>query len=125
MKKIISAICVAVLIINTSAFAGHIYSYEENVPISKSISLTKVKKFYSDRNISYSVIKADLSDPDTGLKLLTPEKGIDKLDTVTNLAKTDENIVAALNADFFSWHQGNNAFSMGMEIVDGKDYLSE
>lgn len=120
MKKFISALCTIAILINTSAFAGHIYTYSETVPISKSINLTKVNKFYSDYNIQYSVIKADLTDPDTSLKLLTPEKGIDKLDTVPNLAKTDENVVGAINADFFSWYKGSDAFSLGMEIKDGK-----
>ena len=120
MKKFISALCIITFLINTSAFAGHIYTYSESVPVSKSISLTKVNKFYSDYNIQYSVIKADLNDENTSVKLLTPEKGIDKLDTVPNLAKTEENVVGAINADFFSWYEGSDAFSLGMEIKDGK-----
>lgn len=120
MKKFFSALCIITFLINTSAFAGHIYTYSEEVPISKSVTLTKVNKFYSDYNIQYSVIKADLTDADTSLKLLTPEKGIDKLDTVQNLAKTEENVVGAINADFFSWYKGSDAFSLGMEIKDGK-----
>ncbi len=120
MKKFISILFLITFLFNTSAYAGHIYTYTESVPISKSITLTKVNKFYSDYNIQYSVIKADLKDPDTSIKLLTPEKGVDKLDTVQNLAKTEENVVGAMNADFFSWYKGSDAFSLGIEIKDGE-----
>ena len=118
MKKIF--ILILLLIITSNVYAGHIYSYEEVIPISKSITLTNVKSFYSDRNISYSYIKADLTDENTSLKLLTPQNGIDTFDTVLNLSKTEEDVVAALNADFFSNYSGGKGFSLGIEIKDGE-----
>lgn len=107
------------LSVYTIVHADSIHKYEESIPISDSITLTKVDEFYSDHNISYSYIKADLTNPNTSLKLLTSENGSDALDTVSNLAATNESTVAAMNADFFSWYSGNKGFSLGIEIKDG------
>lgn len=118
MKKIfLVLICVCILC--NSVYASPIHSYEEIIPITDSITLTKVSSFYADKNIGYSYIKADLTDKNTKLKLLKSEKGTDILDTVSNLAKTDENVVAALNADFFST-VGSKGLALGIEIDDGK-----
>ena len=118
MKKTIS-ILISILMLCNIVKASPIHSYEEIIPISDSITLTKVSSFYADKNISYSYIKADLTDENTKLKLLKSEKGTDVLDTVSNLALTDENTVAALNADFFST-VGSKGLALGIEIYDEK-----
>ncbi len=104
----------------TNVYADPIYSYETTTPISDSVTLTRVEQLYSDRNISYSYIKADLSDENTSVKLLKSDKGSDVLDTVSNLASTDSDTVAAVNADFFSVFQSGKGFSLGIEMQDGK-----
>lgn len=119
MKKIISII-LALLLLCSSICAAEVFSFTESIPIAEGITLTKVKSFYSDHNISYSYIKADLSNPNVGLKLLTPYSGADKLDTVGNIAVSYPGTVAAMNADFFSTVSGNKALSLGIEIQDGK-----
>lgn len=118
MKKIIS-ILLALLLLCTAVCAAEVFSFTESIPIADGITLTKVKSFYSDHNISYSYIKADLSNPNVALKLLTPYSGADKLDTVGNLAVSYPGTVAALNADFFSTVSGSKALSLGIEIQDG------
>ncbi len=120
MKKFISffvLICFVFSAVNISAMPIH--KYEEVIPISKSITLTKVREFYAGHNISYSHIKADLNDENVSLKLLKSDKGADILETVPNLAKGESGIVAAMNADFFSVHSGNKGFSLGIEIQNG------
>ncbi|MBQ4527691.1 MAG: phosphodiester glycosidase family protein [Clostridia bacterium] len=120
MKKLIITILICVMTIPcTELYASPIHSYKETINITDSITLTKVSEFYGDHRISYSVIKADLSDNSNSLKLLTPQNGIDTFATVENLAQTEENTVAALNGDFFSY-QGSKGFSLGIEIKDGK-----
>ncbi|MBQ7040323.1 MAG: hypothetical protein IJN39_07115, partial [Clostridia bacterium] len=114
MKKAL-LILLSILLVSNTVYASPIYSYEEIIPITDSITLTKVSSFYADKNISYSYIKADLTDENTGFKLLKSEKGTDVLDTVSNLAATEENTVAALNADFFST-VGTNGLALGVEI---------
>ncbi len=123
MKKTLICILSAIAAISSAVCfhvnAEPIYTYREDIPISDSITLTKIEEFHSDHNLSYSYIKADLTDENTSLKLLTSNKGTDILDTVQNLAGTDENAVAALNADFFSLFSGNKGFSLGIQIEDG------
>jgi len=121
MKKLLCFILALIIVIPIiPAFASPVYKSEEIIPISKSITLTKVKEFYSDHNISYSYIKADLSDKNTNLKLLKSKDGVDKLETVGTLAQTQSNTVAAMNGDFFSVYSGTKGFSLGIEIDDGK-----
>ncbi len=122
MKKI-AALIILLCTFGASAVianAAPIYTYSEDIPISDSIMLTKVEEFYSDHNLSYSYIKADLSDENTTMKLLTSNQGTDVLDTVANLASTEENVVAALNADFFSTAPNGKAFALGIQIEDNK-----
>ncbi|MBQ4630991.1 MAG: phosphodiester glycosidase family protein [Clostridia bacterium] len=121
MKRIIVLLLIFVLCIPCiSIYSAPIYSYEDTVPIARGITLTRVKDFYADHLLTYSVIKADLSDGANSLKLLTPEGGIDTFATVANLAKTEKDTVAALNADFFSLYKGSKGFSLGIEIKDGE-----
>lgn len=99
--------------------ATPLYKYENTVPISNAVSLTTVKEFYSDKNMSYSYIKADISDENTDLELLKSKSGVDVLEKVSTLASTDSDVVGAVNGDFFSWYSGNSGFPLGIEIKDG------
>ncbi len=120
MKKILSGILLGAMLfssINISALPLH--KYEEVIPISKSITLTKVREFYAGHNISYSHIKADLNDKNISLNLLKSQNGADILETVPTLASTEADTVAAMNADFFSVHSGSKGFSLGIEVQDG------
>lgn len=117
MKKFILFLFMFSLI-PLSVLAAPLYSSREDIPIADGITLTKVREFYADHNISYSVIRADLSRPDVGLCLLTPDSGIDSLATVSSLGATEGDTVAAMNADFFS-AVGSRALSLGIEVKDG------
>lgn len=119
MKKLL-ALIMTFMAVCPVGYARGIYSYEEKIPISDSITLTKVQEFYSDYNVSYSYIEADLTDENTSLKLLTSQKGTDILETVDSLAAYEETAVAALNADFFSIFSGVKGFALGIEISDGE-----
>ena len=119
MKRILFFISIC-LLLAVFVQASPIYKYESTVPITDSVSLTNVKEFHADYNISYSYIKADLGDEHIGLDILKSEEGPDVLDTVQNLALTNENTVAAVNADFFSVYSGNKGFSLGIEIKDAE-----
>ena len=118
MKKAVSLITTICLLL-CHISANEIYTYKENIPIASGITLTKVESFYSDHNISYSYITADLNDENIGLTLLKSGKGMDYSDTNNALTKTEEDVVASLNADFFS-HVGSKTIALGIEIKDGK-----
>lgn len=120
MKKLMAILLILILTLpGINIYSAPIYNMEETVILSDGVTLTRVKCFYADHNLTYSVIKADLSNSSTSLKLLTPSGGIDTFATVENLAKTDENTIGALNADFFSIYKGSKGFSLGIEIKDG------
>lgn len=119
MKKL-SAFLVALTFLFSGIFASEIYKTEEVIAIADGITLTKVRSFHSDHNLSYSYIKADLNNENVGLRLLTPYTGTDSLDTVGNIASSYPGTVAAMNADFFSTVKSGKALSLGIEIQDGK-----
>ena len=119
MKKWVLVICFLYTLFCVPIMAAPIYSKQEVIPVAEGVNLTKVERFYSDHNLTYSYITADLSEEHLDLKLLTPETGIDTLDTVASIAGATENTVAAMNADFFSVYSGNTGFSLGIEIQDG------
>lgn len=120
MKKLFSFIFVAVVLTAVCFSAEPIFKYETEEKLSETTLLTNVREFYPDYNISYSYIKMDLADERVKLKLLKSNEGIDILSKVGELAESDENTVAALNADFFSVYSGKKGFSLGMEKIDGK-----
>ena len=119
MKKI-TAFLSAVFLLCMNIYASEIFTTTETFTIADGITLTNVKSFYSDHNLTYSYIKADLSNENVGLRLLTPQSGPDTLDTVGNIAAANPDTVAAMNADFFSTVSGGKALSLGIEIKNGE-----
>lgn len=116
-----SLLCISLtFLLTTSVYADSIYTYKETTDIASGVYLTKVNEFYSDKNISYTIIEADLKNENISFNLLKSKNGIDTFDTVSNLAKTEENTVAAVNADFFSAHKNGRGFSLGLELKEGK-----
>lgn len=117
-KVLIGLIFCALVFAAPLANAESFYKSEEVINIAPGITLTKVREDYSGYELTYSYITADFSDKNIGLTLLKSEKGINERETVMNLAKTEENVVAAINADFFAL--ATDSFSQGIEYKDGK-----
>ncbi len=101
-----------------SAVAKEIYKVVNTEDIAPGVTLTRVNAFYSGYDLTYSYITADLTNSGVGLSLLKSSKGINERETVENLAKTEDNIIAAINADFFA--MSNNSYSQGIEYKDSK-----
>ncbi len=118
MKKILSLLFALSLLFST-VYANEIYSYKEAIPVSEGITLYKVEEFHSTHNLTYSYIEADLSNENIGLTLLKSQRGMDYSETNAALALSEENVVASLNADFFS-HVDDKTIALGIEIKDGK-----
>ena len=119
MKKIISLI-LTILIATSTVSAAPIYEYKNEETIYNGITHIAYNRLYSDKNVKFDVIRADLNKSHLKLELLKSTEGTDILDNVKNLAKTNENTVVASNADFFSVYKGNKGFSLGLEIKDKK-----
>lgn len=121
MKKQKLALC---FVLAFSLFCGNaraegIYSYTTKTQMTKGVTLTNIKRFYADYSLNINVIEADLKEAHLSLDLLKNSNGCDKTDTVLSLAKGEEGVVAAANADFFSYYKGSQYFSLGIEIKDG------
>lgn len=121
MKKVLLGFILGVLLIfgGINVFADDaIYEQKKEETIAPGVTLTRVNAFYSGYNLTYSYVTADLTQESCDLTLLKSNDGINVRDTVANLAKTEKNVVAAINADFFSMTQ--NSFSQGIEYKNGK-----
>ncbi len=120
MKKIIAALCAAVFLISSGAAAEGIYSYATETKMPGSAKLRNIRRFYGDYALNINCVEADLKNESLSLSLLKNPSGCDKVDLMDNLAKTVPGVVAATNADFFSYYSGSQNFSLGIEVKDGK-----
>ena len=89
MKKFIAVILI-LMMTPFAALAQEIYKDTTTTQITKGVTLTTVRKFYGSYSLNINSIEADLTNKDLSLELLKNEKGIDKTDTVLNLAKKDK-----------------------------------
>lgn len=120
-RKIFAIMISAVLMVQCMGISVYARAVSENKTvqtIAPGVTLTRVDAFYSGYDLTYSYITADLSSEKVELSLLKSKKGINERDTVINLAKTEENVVAATNCDFFA--MSSNSYSQGLEFKDGK-----
>lgn len=120
MKKIIAALCAAVFLISSGASAEGIYSYTTETKMPGGAKLRNIRRFYGDYALNINCVEADLKNEGLSLSLLKNPSGCDKVDLMDNLAKTVPGVVAATNADFFSYYSGSQNFSLGIEVKDGK-----
>lgn len=119
MKRIISLLLVF-LIIGTTVFAAPLYSEENEEILTKGVTLKTFRRFYGDYALGINVVTADLTNKDLGFELLKHSGGSDKTATVMDMAKGEENLVAAINGDFFSNYKDGQSFSLGIEIRNGE-----
>ena len=120
MKKIIAALCAAVFLISSGADAEGIYSYATETKMPGGAKLRNIRRFYGDYALNINCVEADLKNESLSLSLLKNPSGCDKVDLMDNLAKTVPGVVAATNADFFSYYSVSQNFSLGIEVKDGK-----
>ncbi len=120
MKKILSLLIAFMLFSSLSAMAAPLYTTSSEEIITDGVTLKNEQRFYGDYALNISLVTADLKNKNLGFELLKHSGGSDKTSTVMNLAKGEENILAAINGDFFSAYKGDQNFSLGIEIKDGE-----
>lgn len=120
MKKIISLLVALTIFSSFHAAAAPLYSKTSEEIITDGVMLKNVQRFYGNYALNISLVTADLKNKNLSFELLKNSGGSDKTDTVMNLAKGEENTVAAINGDFFSHYKGNQSFSLGIEIKDSE-----
>ena len=99
--------------------ANEILSDTKTETILRGVTRTDASVHMGSYRLAYHYITADLTEPHLKLELLKSSRGVDVLETVSQLAATEPDTVAAMNADFFSRFSGGLGFSLGAEIKDG------
>ncbi len=119
-KRIISLILILVFIFAITANAS-IYEEKTVTTLTKGVTLTHLKQFTVNGWQNINVIEADLNEEYITLDVLTPKDGIDSLENVKAMAQNN-NTVAAINSDFFSWSgsTGKQGSSIGTLIKNSK-----
>lgn len=119
MKRIISLFLIFVMI-SMCANAQALYWREKEEIVTGGIKLKNIQRFYGDYALNINCITVDLKNKNLSLELLKHSDGIDKTQTVMDFAKNEEDVVVAMNADFFSAYKNDQNFSLGIEVKDGK-----
>ena len=111
------------LIFILNIFAGinaYATTIDEEVTVTtltKGVTHTHIKRFTTDGWYNINYMQIDLNEPNLSLKVLANEDTRIK-STVLNFAKNEENVIGAINADFFTSYT-NSAAAEGMMIKDG------
>ena len=106
----------------TNAFADSFYEKVTEGYITDGVSLTKIERLNGKGWYEINYVTVDLNKEGLGFKLLT-EDDITKRNTVSGFAKADDDVVAAINGDFFTAYNGG-ASSEGMLIKDSVLYTT-
>ena len=110
MKKLI-LLAIVIISIAVSVSAEPLYTSTTEEIMTGGVTLKNEKRFYGDYALNINLVTADLKNKNLGFELLKHSGGCDKTETVMNLAKGNENTIAAINGDFFSVYKNNQNWS--------------
>lgn len=124
MKKLLPIfIVVTILFSSFSTNAARLEILYEKVTekaLSKSVKQTDYKMLTTAGWINANVVETNLDDEYLDMKPIFSSNGITSLATVKTLA-TENNAIAAVNADFFAWAKATGKGSpIGLLVRDGK-----
>lgn len=94
----------------------HQDSYE--IPLGQGMQLKKISQVYESGVQNINLVTVDLNNPNVKLDLIFNPNEISKRAKLSDMLKREPNVVAAINADFFS--MANPSFSIGTMVKDGK-----
>lgn len=120
-KKLLSVILSSFLVITSSlsVFAGGIINQKESeITLSKGVKYKSIHTFteYGVQNVN--IVVMDLNDPNVKLDVLFNKNGFTNRQTVSQMVKNENDVLAAINGDFFS--MSTPSFSLGPMVKDGK-----
>ena len=124
MKKLKISSCAMLYVFVSSVINAFAYTTLYESIKQTPISLGMVHKQYSILTdsgwITANTIEADMSNSHIAFDVLIPDNGIQNLVTTKNLA-SQNNAVAAINADFFAWaNEAGKGSPIGVVVKDGK-----
>lgn len=120
-KKRWAGILAASFLFVTSTWnPSYAITYQDSYEISlgQGIQLKKISQLYDSGVQNINLLTADLNHPDIKLDLLFNPNEIARRAKLSDMVKYEDNVVAAINADFFSME--TPSFSIGAMVRDGK-----
>jgi exopolysaccharide biosynthesis protein len=120
-KKLISFILTGFLVFSSSIniFGNSIINQKESeINLSKGVKYKNIYTFTEDGIQNVNLVVIDLNDPNVKLDILFNKDGFTKRQKVSDMVKNEDNVLAAINGDFFS--MSNPSFSLGPIVKDGK-----
>ena len=122
MKKRIFLALAAIVMINKVSTAYALTTISEKVTeerMTSGVVLKNYDRFTEKGWLNINILEVDLEDEYTDIGLLNSENGLNTFQTVYQMASNEENIVAAINGDFFNGTSVNGN-TIGLSIKDGK-----
>lgn len=121
MKKIIFGVLISgMLLINSSFAYTKIYDMKSSEkPISSGVTYKNLKRLTTTGWLNINILKVDLTDKYAKVGMMTSKDGLYNLKTVKDQAN-ENNAVAAINADFFSWDGTGLGYPIGFTMKDGE-----
>ena len=122
MKKKIFVALAAIAIISKVSTAYALTTIAENITeekLTSGVLLKNYDRFTEKGWLNINILEVDLSDEYTEVGLLNSSDGLNTFQTVYQMASKAENVVAAINGDFFNGTSVNGN-TIGLSIKDGK-----
>lgn len=123
LKKALVTIGVVSIIV-TSSFTGVfaideiVYEKQSSETISSGVTHRHILRFGKDGWLNANVVYIDLDNESTNLDILQSAEGVSTKETLSTMTSRNDNVVAAINADFF--YLTNPDSPLGAMIKDGK-----
>ena len=122
MKKKIFVALAAIVLIGKISTAYALTTINEKITeerLTSGVLLKNYDRFTEKGWLNINILEVDLEDEYTDIGLLNSENGLNTFQTVYQMASNEENIVAAINGDFFNGTSVNGN-TIGLSIKDGK-----
>jgi len=119
LQKTTTLLVIAGLLLNTPASYAYnklYHTYSTSSEIAPGVTLTSEQRMTDSGWFNVNIVKMDLTNESVKSTVLLPES-ISQKATLSNLVKTEDDIVAAINGDFFDT-QGQS--TLGMVVKDGE-----
>lgn len=120
-KKIFLALATIAMItkVSTSYALTTIDEKVTTEQMTSGVILKNYDRFTEKGWLNINILEVDLNDEYTEVGLLNSENGLNTFQTVYQMASKEENVIAAINGDFFNGTSVNGN-TIGLSIKDGK-----
>ena len=103
----------------TTSFANTVvYQKEEEEKISSGVTHKNILRFTKSGWLNLNAVYIDINNDNLELDVLTSSNGLSTKETLSTMAKKEENVVAAINGDFF--YMLNPDSPLGAIVKDGE-----